>query len=171
MDANESMLVAVARAAGLDRPVSAPAPRANAPVSPAAAQEFQPTMTPAASARQPAPKAVSFHEQVIADWKANAAIRAEFGSLAAYAGWREHDHRQKTGATADQLRSQHPDVTAYITHLEKAGRHVSPAEKLAINGYAETWRASAEIRAEFGTFGTFAAYMRAKASGHLRVRP
>ncbi len=170
MEPKESMLAAVARAAGLDQiakpPVASTVNRMAVQAGPPGRESPRQLLATAPSVMS-APK--SFHEQILADWKADAALQTEFGSLGAYSAWREQEHCKKTGIRAEQLRAQHPDVTSYITGLEKAGLQLSSANRLAINGYAETWRASSEIRAEFGSFAVFASYMRAKDGGRARI--
>lgn len=153
-----SMLAAIAKAAGFDdfekpQPVAVHFPVAAAPVGTAA--------------QRPAPVAeLSVAEQIIQTWKTDANIRAEFGSLSTYAAWRKQDAAKAAGISIAQINAQSPDVSGY---LAKHGGNLASGERLAIEGYGAAWRASKDIRQEFGTFEVFAAFMRAKARGQARI--
>lgn len=111
---------------------------------------------------------MSYDETVRGEWDTDPKIRAEFGSITTYSAWRVHQHSKATGISVSQIRAETPNVEAYVKKLESRNTGGGSIDRNAINGYAETWRASADIRAEFSTFEIFAAYMRAKASGVLK---
>ena len=125
-----------------------------------------------ASAHQHQPatpsRAMSFDETARSEWDNDPRIRAEFGSITTYSAWRVHAHSKATGISVSQIRAETPNVEAYVKKLESRNTGGGSIDRNAINGYSETWRASADIRAEFSTFEIFAAYMRAKASGVVR---
>lgn len=63
-----------------------------------------------------------------------------------------------------------PDVEAYLAKLAAANplNAMTDEEKLKIESYADRWRISADIRNEFRSFESYAAYMRASASGLVK---
>ena len=159
----KSMLEAVYEAAF--GPGGKPEPKSETPSVTAAAPVI--VAKPAAPAR-PAPEP-TIAEAIIATWKADAAIRAEFRTFGAYSAWRMNQHAKATGQTVAQIEASAPDATGYIARLEQHGQTVTLSERRTIAGYAETWRASGDIRREFGRFEVFASYMTAKAAGRIRA--
>jgi len=151
-----SFLAVIAEAAGVSENGTTPA-RAPLAITPA---------QPIASAQSVAK--LSLPEQIVQAWISDPAIRAEFLTLGAYQGWRTHAEAKAAGVPVSQLTAQQPDVSGYLVQLEKKNGQVTGAEKSAIGGFAATWSASANIRAEFKTFECYAAYMRAKASGLIK---
>lgn len=145
------MLAVIAEAAGMTE-TAEPQPAAPAPKAAA---------TP--------PAQLSFAERVIQTWKSDAKIRAEFRSISAYAGWREHEECKAAGISIAELKAQQPDVSGYLAGLAQRVGSVSPSENVAITAYAATWRKSADIRAEFRSFDIFASYMRTKDRGAARI--
>lgn len=71
--------------------------------------------------------------------------------------------------TAAAKGSESVEATAYIASLEARGHRVDANARSAIAGYAKTWSASADVRAEFGAFEVFASFMRAKDKGAVRI--
>lgn len=120
-------------------------------------------------ATRAAPRQRTFHEEVVATWKADASVRAEFLSLPSYAAWRENEHRKASGLSIAEIRAEIPDAAGYLAKLQAGGIYVSNDLKAAVGGYAATWRDSPDIRSEFGSFEVFASYMRAKDAGRTRI--
>lgn len=149
-----SMLAAVAEA--MNRNVD---DELSAPGEPLNLKQDQSTVIPV--------RDLSVPEQIVQNWNGDPSIRTEFKSQSTYAAWYGHEAAKKSGISASQLQAQTPDVSGYLARLE--GK-LAPGENLAISGYADTWRDSPEIRAEFRTFEVYAAYMRARARGHGRTQ-
>jgi hypothetical protein len=149
-----SFLTVIAEAAGLNEPRE-PAPYPGGIVA----------APPAAAA--PAQVELSVPEQIIQNWKCDPNIRAEFISLATYAAFYTQDAARKQGISVSHLNARQLDLSAYLAKREGT---LSPGEKTAIEGYAETWRSSPDIRAEFGSFEVYAGYMRSKWQ-HARAGP
>jgi hypothetical protein len=118
---------------------------------------------------QPSTAGLSVAEQIIATWKTDAKIRAEFGSFSSYAAWQTQKACKEAGITMEQYRNEQPNASGYIANLAKAGTVVSEKEKSEIVAYAETWRRSGDIRGEFKSFEAYAAYQRMKAQGRVRT--
>ena len=146
----------------------------------------------------------SFHERIIENWKNDASIRRQFGSVAAYAQHCEQSPERLAAVavattsmpappaplpvqTDDQPTSSGPVVRTaqsfsfitgankpvagarHVESLRAKGVEVSAVDAAAIEGYAATWNRSADIRAEFRSFENFAAYMKAKTAGRVRI--
>lgn len=61
------------------------------------------------------------------------------------------------------------EAKAYLANLEALGHRIDTAQRQIILGYGMAWAKSADVRREFSSFGTYAAFMRAQAAGKTKI--
>jgi hypothetical protein len=165
------MLASIATTAGLNRPrpraIRKAAASGEAGVSALMAMAAA-TRTAQRTGKPVLPASASFNDTIKNEWGKDPAIRKEFRSFENYAAWRRREHCKAARISFRDLANQEPDVAAYVATIEARGAALTSAERASIEMHAAAWKASADVRREFGSFPVFAAFMRAKERGRVR---
>ena len=112
------------------------------------------------------PSKTAHLNEILARYKTDASLQREYPTVYAWFAANGYD------VPKDLLDppAERPDVEGYLAKLSAANpsNAITDAEKLKIKSYADRWQISADIRDEFRSFESYAAYMRAKASGLVK---
>jgi len=90
-------------------------------------------------------KVAQVEADIVARWKSDASIPAEFNHFGAYAEFRNAAFCRENQIRRDEFDAGHGDADTYIAGLERQGA-VSEADKAAVRQYAAQWLASEDLR-------------------------
>ena len=112
------------------------------------------------------PSRTAHLNEILARYKADASLQRDYPTV--YAWFAANGYDVPTCLLDPPAES--PDVEGYLAKLSAANPayDITDAEKLKIKSYADKWQVHADIRNEFRSFESYAAYMRAKASGLVK---